>query len=269
MVAFVLSGGMVTLNSLRAADIQMFRTAIFLISCCSGLWLAAAQAEPLRVVLEVSPPHQVVQGEKVGGLATAVVEQMLSKAGLQPRYEVYPWARAYRIALNTPNVLIFNMARTQEREALFEWIGPVARYRFGLLKLASRRDIQISQLTDLHRYLIGAQRDDFSAQWLRDGAKQPPAQLLLQPDVVETWRMLVHGRLDLMIDDPMAIEDMLLAHQLAREDIEFVWFVPELAQTTWIALKKGSDPGLIRRLKNAHQQVVQTPAYQAVMQPPQ
>jgi len=212
-------------------------------------------AEDLRVVLEVSPPHQTYENGKVAGLTTAVVELMLQHAQLTPRYEVYPWARAYRLAAATPNVLIYNMARTPEREQHFEWIGKVGSYKFGFLKLATRQDIQVQKLQDVHRYVVGAQRDDFSAEWLRTVAKQPAAQLQLQPDVVETWRLLVNGKLDLMIEDPSAIDDMLIKHMLKFEDVEFVLFIPELEQQTWIALKKGSDPKLVQRLRAAYQQV--------------
>lgn len=279
MVAFLFSAGMVMLNRLSFADITMLkavmqcrwsqlRTRLWLGILTGGL-IGLAQAEPLRVVLEVSPPHQVVQDGKVSGLTTTVVELMLQKAGLQPRYEVYPWARAYRTALTTPNVLIYNMARTPAREAQFEWIGPVAVYRLGLVKLAQHQDIQLQSLADLPRYIVGAQRDDFSAEWLRDVAQQPAAQLALHADVIETWRMLVNGRIDLLVDDPIAIDDMLSLYHLERQDVEFVLFVPELAQTTWIALKKGSDPALVQRLKSAHRQITGSAAYRKVMQQPE
>ncbi len=218
-----------------------------------------------RVVLELSPPHQTLENGQVAGLATAVMDEVLAKAALKPAYEVYPWARAYRIAVTTPDVIIYNIARTPERESQFEWIGEVTRYRFGFLKLATRQDIQIRQLADIQRYLVGAQRDDFVAEWLRDHARQPAEQLQLQPDVVETWRLLVNGKIDLMVDDPNAIADMLQQYQLKGSDIEFVLFVPELELRTWIALKKGSDPRLVRRLKQAHQQVVGGKAWQQSM----
>ena len=231
----------------------------------------AAFAEPLtvadvRVVLEISPPHQTYDNGKVAGLTTAVVERMLSHAKLSPSYEVYPWARAFRIAASTPDVLIYNMARTPEREHQFEWIGKVGSYKFGFLKLASRQDIQVKTLQDVHRYVVGAQRDDFSAEWLRTVAKQPSAQLQLQPDVIETWRLLVNGKLDLMIDDPSAIDDMLVKHQLLVTDIEFLLFVPELEQQTWIALKKGSDPKLVQRLRQAYRQVEKSAELRTVME---
>ncbi|MFN6263287.1 MAG: amino acid ABC transporter substrate-binding protein, partial [Chromatiaceae bacterium] len=123
------------------------------------------------------------------------------------------------------------------------------------VKLRERKDIKVSQLADIKHYVIGAQRDDFSAEWLRDVAKQPPNKLELQPDVIETWRMLVNGKLELMIDDPQAIDDMLVKYNLARSDVEFVIFPKELEQQTWIALKKGSDPKLVQRLRAAYQQV--------------
>lgn len=229
--------------------------------CCWSLY-----AENLRVVLEVSPPHQTYENGNVAGLTTAVVDLMLQHAKMTPQYEVYPWARAFRIAESTPNVLIYNMARTPEREQHFEWIGIVGSYKFGFLKMAKRKDIQVQQLQDVHRYVVGAQRDDFSAEWLRTVAKQPAAQLQLQPDVVETWRLLVNGKLDLMIDDPSAIDDMLSKHQLQPTDIKFVLFIPELEQQTWIALKKGSDPKLVQRLREAYQQVEDSAALKQVME---
>ncbi|WP_348727744.1 transporter substrate-binding domain-containing protein [Rheinheimera texasensis] len=232
-----------------------------------GLLLSksAVAAQPLRVVLEVSPPHQTVDNGKVGGLTTAVVAELLQQAGLSASYEVYPWARAFRIAATTPDVLIYNMARTPEREAQFEWIGIVTRYKFGLLKLSRRDDIQISQLADIKHYVVGAQREDFSAEWLKNAAKQPAQKLELQPDVLETWRLLVNGKLDLMIDDPQAIDDMLHQHQLERSDVEFVLFPQELEQQTWIALKKGSSPALVQRLRRAYQQIEGGSAYQQAM----
>ncbi len=229
------------------------------------LYWPAIAAQPLRVVLEISPPHQTLDNGKVGGLTTAVVEAMLQQAGLAPVYEVYPWARAFRIATSTPDVLIYNMARTSEREVQFEWIGTVASYKFGFVKLSRRHDIKVHQLSDIGKYVVGAQRDDFSAEWLRDVAKQPRQKLELQPDVIETWRLLVNGKLDLMIDDPQAIDDMLLKYQLERSDVEFVIFPEELEQQTWIALKKGSSPALVQRLRQAYQQVKNGDAHRKAM----
>lgn len=157
------------------------------------------------------------------------------------------------------------MARTPERENDFVWIGPVARYKFGFVKLADRKDIQLHSVTDAKKFVVGTQRDDFTADWLTAQGFARQGALQLQPDIIETWRMLVNGKIDLMIDDPHAVDDMLQRFQLRRNDIEFSLFIPELAQTTWIALAKNSDPELVKRLQQAHEKVVQGEAYRRVM----
>ncbi|MDZ7902473.1 MAG: hypothetical protein U5L01_08015 [Rheinheimera sp.] len=50
------------------------------------------------------------------------------------------------------------------------------------------------------------------------------------------------GKIDILIDDPYAVEDMLSKFQLQRKDIEFVYYIPQLQQTTWIAIHKDSSP---------------------------
>lgn len=237
-----------------------------------ALWAWQSHAEAIRVVLEVSPPHQTYDQQQVGGLTTDVVRELLSHAKLTGDFEVFPWARAFNIAKTTPNVLIYNMARTPERENDFVWIGPVARYKFGFVKLADRKDIQLHSVTDAKKFVVGTQRDDFTADWLTAQGFARQGALQLQPDIIETWRMLVNGKIDLMIDDPHAVDDMLQRFQLRRNDIEFSLFIPELAQTTWIALAKNSDPELVKRLQQAHEKVVQGEAYRRVMaypDPPQ
>lgn len=229
------------------------------------VWGWQCAAAPLRVVLEVSPPHQTYDQQQVGGLTTDVVRDLLSQAQLTGDFEVYPWARAFNIAKTTPNVLIYNIARTPEREADFVWIGPVARYKFGFVKLARRNDIQLHAVDDAKRFIVGSQREDFTADWLAAQGFVKSGSLQLQPDIVETWRMLVIGKIDLLIDDPHAVDDMLQRFQLQPSDIEFSLFIPELAQTTWIAMAKNSDPALVKRLQQAHAAVMQKAAYQKVM----
>lgn len=229
---------------------------------------AVLAAAPLRVVLELSPPHQTMVNGEVAGLTTALVKDMLKHAKLDARFEVYPWARAYKIAATTPNVLIYNMARTPEREGLFQWIGPVGAYRLGLVKLKKRHDIQLKTLDDARAFITAVQRDDYAADYMMQQGFVVGKTLQLEPDIAQSWRMLAKGKVDLLIDDPHSIDDMLLQHNLSRQDIEFVYFIKALEQQTWLAVNKNSDAALVAKLKAAHQQVAQTEAYRHVLQLP-
>ena len=141
----------------------MLRT-LLLVGCffCSSAW---AQ-EPLRVVTELSPPHQTLVNGEVSGISTELVRAVLAEAGVSAQIELYPWARAFRIARSRPNILIYNVARNAEREQQFRWIGTVAAYQLGFVSLSHRSDIKISSVADAKQYTVAVQRDDLSANFL-------------------------------------------------------------------------------------------------------
>ena len=63
---------------------------------------AASQAQPIRAVTETTP-YTYLEGGKVVGSATEVVELTLQRAGLKDySVHLYPWARAYDMALKEP-----------------------------------------------------------------------------------------------------------------------------------------------------------------------
>ncbi len=228
---------------------------------------AAANTEPLafRVVTELSPPHQTIKDGKVDGVSTQIVIATLKQAGLDSHIEVYPWARSYYIATSMPNVLIYNMARTPERENEFHWIGPVANYRLGLVRLTDRTDLTPNHIKDLGSAVIAVQRGDFSSLYLQQQGLKIGKELLLSADILESWRLLLKGKVDYVVDDEAAIT--LMEKQLLQPKgiARFVLAIPQLEQKTYLAASKGTDPELVKKLQQAHLEVQKTQLYQDVM----
>ena len=230
-----------------------------------ALSVIGVEAASLRIVTELSPPHQTVENGRVAGVSTQIVEATLQQAGLQSRIEVYPWGRAFYIATSVPNVLIYNIARTAERENEFHWIGPVANYRLGLVRLAERTDLAPNHLQDLGSAVIAVQRDDFSYHWLKQQGMRVGKELQLSADILESWRLLLKGKVDYVIDDEAALR--LMERQLAQPQgsTRFVLAIPQLEQKTYLAASKDTDPALVKKLQQAHLQVQTTALYQNVM----
>jgi polar amino acid transport system substrate-binding protein len=201
----------------------------------------------------------------VDGASTQIVLATLKQAGLESRIEVYPWARAFYIASSTANVLIYNMARTAERENEFHWIGPVANYRLGLVRLADRSDLNPNHVKDLGSAVIAVQRDDFSSRWLEQQGFKVGKELQLSADILESWRLMLKGKVDYVVDDEAALS--LMEQQLAqpRGTARFVLAIPELAQQTYLAASKNTDPELVKKLQQAHLQVQKSQLYRDVM----
>lgn len=86
----------------------------------------------LRLYTEEYPPYNYTIKGKPAGLSVEVVMEVQRRLHMDTPIEVVPWARGYRAALSEPLVGLFVAARTAEREALFQWVGPVSATRAHL-----------------------------------------------------------------------------------------------------------------------------------------
>jgi polar amino acid transport system substrate-binding protein len=169
-----------------------------------------ATAEPIHVVTEQSQ-FITVQNGRVGGIATEVVELALSRAG-QTDYKInlYPWARAYDIATHQPNVLLYLVARTPEREALFKWVGQVTTAQYDFYRLKSRTDIAPQSWDEARQYSIGVMRDDFRHRYL---LRQGFPRLVVSAGVEENFQKLINGQIQLTpLSESSVLHECLRAH---------------------------------------------------------
>ena len=105
--------------------IAVLLAGILLLTACAG----PVQTDRLRVLTEEYPPYNYTDAQGVlTGSSTALVKAVMGKLGLDTKIEVMPWAQAYELVLNNPNVALYSMARTPERERSFMWVGPVGSY---------------------------------------------------------------------------------------------------------------------------------------------
>lgn len=126
-----------------------------------------AQAQDIRFVTEHFAPFQIKEeGEKVRGFAIDMVTAMQQLAGHDEPLKVYPWARAYQMALDEPGTFIFSIARTKERERLFKWVGDYYDAIDALFALKKRKDIVIHAIEDAKNYKTAVARGDNAAQRL-------------------------------------------------------------------------------------------------------
>ena len=125
-----------------------------------------ASSDPLLVVTELSPPDQILVDGKVTGKGTEFIRAIFAKANLTPDIQMYPWARAFRLASTIQNTFIYTIARTKGRENNFHWIGPVSHFELAFVALKERDDIIINNTEEAKKYKIAMQRNDFSTDIL-------------------------------------------------------------------------------------------------------
>ncbi len=217
-----------------------------LLSC--ALATGGVQAQAIRAVTETTP-YTFQKGDRVEGPATEVVEKTLQAAGLTDyQVKLYPWARAYDMALKEPGVLIYLIARTAAREQQFKWAGEIMKIQYHLYRLRERTDISVKTLTDAKNYTIGVMRDDVRQQYLQSKGFQ---RLAVSAQWIDNFNKLIKRQVDLV---PLTQDDASSLCAEAHFDcagLERVLTLDEASTGLYMAYSASTADSTVQRTRTA------------------
>ena len=206
-----------------------------------------ANTDPLLVVTELSPPDQILVNGEVAGKGTELIRAIFAKANLTPNIQMYPWARAFRLATMTENTFIYTIARTKERENNFYWIGPVSHFELAFVALKERDDIIINNTEEAKKYKIAMQRNDFSTDILTNLG----FEVVLTTDIQKSYALLVAKKVDLIVDDPELINQISQYLPTPNAEFKAIYNIEELKVDAYLAANKHTDIHYINALQQA------------------
>ncbi len=219
------------------------------------------RSESLTIVTESFPPYNYSQDGQITGMSTEVVNAVLKEMGLKIEIQMYPWARAYKLAEKSRNHLIYSIARIPEREAIFHWIGPIAPYKTSFYKLISRRDIQVSELNEAKQYSIGCSRDDVITQYLQSKAFKNLS--VVSRDTQNIMRLKA-GLVDLIAFDEASFTYQVKQLGLNLGLFQRVHRLEDLSDSLYMALNRASDERLVNQLNHALDAIKKSGEYEAI-----
>ena len=234
-----------------------------------GLFVVSgfAEAQDIKIVTEELPPYNYTDNGVVTGMATEVVRAVLDELELRvDDIRVYPWARAYKSALEQPNVLIYSISRTPEREELFKWVGEVAPLNIYLFKLAARTDIQLVTLENAKQYLIGVGRDSAPEQYLMLKGFVKKKHLDNTGNLKQNLLKLVNQRVDLVPTTELSF--FYQARLLGYDPALFTKArkIEELSKLLYMAFSRQTSDELVDRFRKALEAVKNQGVYDAIQQ---
>ena len=166
----------------------MLMAAVFLLSVQPVL------SAELTILTENLPPLNYVKDGVLVGPSVEIVKEIQRRVGSKEQIQVYPWARAYKMALEEKNVVLFGMTHTKVREDKFKWIGPLATKR-DILVARKGSGIKINNLEDAKKVnRIGTLRDDTRERLLK---RHGFTNLEPVSDEQKNAKKLALGRIDL------------------------------------------------------------------------
>jgi len=121
----------------------------------------------LTILTENLPPLNYIENSVLIGPSVEIVKEIQRRVGSNEPIQVYPWARAYKRALEEENVVLFGTTHTKVRDTIFKWVGPLATKR-DILVAKKRSGIKIDSLEDAKNVKrIGTLRDDTRERLLK------------------------------------------------------------------------------------------------------
>jgi polar amino acid transport system substrate-binding protein len=229
----------------------------------SGAWATGEMA----VVTEELPPYNMTENGKVTGVSTDIVKAVMKEADIDARIQVLPWARAYDQALNRPNVLIYSIVRTPERERLFQWIGSIAPMKWYLFSLAER-PMHLQSLDDARGHQIATVNMDVGQRYLISKGFRPAVELQSTNRYETNYQMLKVDHVELWISNELNAR-YLVRKNGSDPDKELIRSLelPELDSEGGInmALSNGTAPAIVERFRRGLATIKANGTYDAII----
>ena len=157
---------------------------------CAWASLAAAKMPRLEIATEDLPPFSMMKHDKLTGLSSDIVAVALKRAAIPYRISLFPWIRAYKMAITRPDLCLYSTVRTAEREPLFKWVGPLVRDKWVVFVPADS-PIEIASIEALKRYRTASLPGDAMSLFLQENGIPFDRSV-----TTESIRMLEGGRID-------------------------------------------------------------------------
>jgi len=226
----------------------------------------------VSVVTCIEPPYQIQEKDRpLTGVSVELVRMMLKEAGVDPKIQVYPWARAYSMAQRQENVMLFSILRNPPREKLFKWVDTLHPFHVYLYRLKNRPDIVVNTLDDARKYRIGVLRDDSRNIFLRSqGFGDNLDEVTLDSQNI---KKLFLGRIDILPSDPIVLSywfkvmnnDPMSLQKYDMKKVESIYHVAGADGENYVAMSPQTDDRVVKHFRRALNRVKASPQYRQLL----
>jgi polar amino acid transport system substrate-binding protein len=210
-----------------------------------------ALSAELTILTENLPPLNYVENGVLVGPSVEIVKEIQRRVGSHEQIKVYPWARAYKMALEEENVVLFGMTHTKVRDDIFKWVGPLATKR-DILVAKKGSGIKINSLEDAKKVKrIGTLRDD-----TRENLLKSHGFTNLEPvsDEQKNAKKLVLGRIDLWAYKQPGLKTVCDLAGVDYNEMEEVYHLRVIDVS--IAFSNKTSDSIVQKWRNAFDEML-------------
>ncbi|WP_139171618.1 substrate-binding periplasmic protein [Modicisalibacter muralis] len=205
-----------------------------------------SEAPALHLLTEELPPLNFTENGEIRGLSVDMIREIQRRLGIEYPIQMVPWARGYHTLQERPNVALFSTARSSEREALFQWVGPLTNLAFVFYKRADS-PLELEDLDEARQLdAIATYRDDVREQFL---IERGFTNLDSSTKLISGARKLLEGRVDVWLDSNLSAPSVM--RQLGRSPDAIERALVIHSEPIYIAFSKQTSPAIVSRWQHA------------------
>jgi polar amino acid transport system substrate-binding protein len=206
---------------------------------CASFTAKPSQASEIRLLTGIEPPTNYLDDRgKLTGIAVDIIEELKRSLDVDAQIEVYPWARALKLAESNPDVVLFTDTKTPEREAMgFHFIGPFVTRRHMVYSRASdpTKPQNLKEIAAKKARVVGMRGDWRTQLFKRDGAAIEET-----PQHIDSVRMLLAGRADFWLSSDLELPLMLKSAGAEPDAVNEAALIREAS--SYLLVSRGTDP---------------------------
>lgn len=186
-------------------------------------WLPEENApEILQLMTEEYPPITFKKDGKATGFVTEIVQEMIVRQDIPDNIRLITWKNAYNLTQFNPNVVLFSIERTPERENLFQWVGPVGK-NSATFYAKKGSGIKIGSMEDAQKVpAIATTTSWFTEQNLKGKGF---TNLVSTPLPETSVKQLMNGDVQLSIFTDITVPEIVKNSGYSMDDLEPVFTV--------------------------------------------
>ncbi len=214
--------------------------------------LSVAETNKIKLQTENFPPYNYsVEGRNfakdkgVTGISVDIVREVFKRANVDYSLTLrFPWDRVYEKALNKKNYGVFSMVRSEEREALFHWVGPLAPDEWVFFALADK-DITINSLEDAKAYKVGGYKGDALSEYLMEKG----LRLQLSAQDKRNVKLLKSGAIDLWASNDFSGRALAKQEGFELSKMKKIFTIDQV--DLFLGINKETNPAVVQKLQTA------------------
>ena len=183
--------------------------------------------EKITFYAENYPPANYLVNGELKGISVDTLKAIWKHLKFSDQeIQVVPWSRGYRFTLDKSNTALFTMSKTEPREGLFKWVGPVFNSTHVLIAKKSK-NFRFSNLGKVFYHNVATVEGDIAEISLHE-IGFPSSNMAKVSEIKQAFLMMQSDRVDMIVISIHGFS--YLAKQLGFDeaDYEQVWQVNKI-----------------------------------------